>query len=305
MDNHRRTSQRIITVPRRRSAVRFERQIDGQLIAEELKSPHPNHFVARQRTTNAMPEVDLWFAAFADFDGYDAAATGVDLLDEEERRRRDRFLFARDRDSFALSHGVLRLVLSNYSEIEPAAWRYAWNDWGKPHIVEPKAETSLRFNLSHTRGGALIGISRSLEIGVDIEATQRETSCLELADRYFSPSEVAALRQLPDSRQRDRFFELWTLKESYIKARGMGLAIPLDQFSFAFPAEYDPAGEVAPSISFTPPLDDHPEKWRFVERPIGATFRTAAAVCCPRDQPLKMTWRRLRPGPISSAELLV
>ncbi|MBA4020392.1 MAG: 4-phosphopantetheinyl transferase [Pirellula sp.] len=266
----------------------------------------PKTFIrADKNKETEMPEaVDLWFASFADFDGCDAAKTGADLLDDEERRRRDRFLFTRDRDSFALSHGLLRLVLSSYSKTNPAAWTYAWNDWGKPRIVEPAAEASLRFNLSHTRGGALIGVSRSLEVGVDIEATQRETSCLDLADRYFSPSEVAALRQLPDSRQRERFFELWTLKESYIKARGMGLAIPLDQFSFAFPKEYDPAGEVVPAISFTPPLDDQPEEWQFVGRPVGATFRTAAAVRCRRDQQLRMIWRRLRPGPVSEAELL-
>ena len=252
-----------------------------------------------------MLEIDLWFAAFADFDGLDAAATGADFLDAEERRRRDRFLFTRDRDSFALSHGLLRRILSSYLDVDPAAWRYSWNDWGKPRLAGPAAAASLHFNLSHTRGGALIGVSRSLEIGVDIEATQRDASCLDLADRYFSPGEVAALRQLPEVRQRDRFFELWTLKEAYIKARGMGLAIPLDQFSFAFPTAYDASGEVVPSISFTPPLDDDPQKWRFVERPIGATFRAAAAVCRPQDQQVTISWRRLLPGPIDSAEVLL
>ncbi|MGC3970837.1 MAG: 4'-phosphopantetheinyl transferase superfamily protein [Pirellulales bacterium] len=232
-----------------------------------------------------MIEVDLWFANFTEFDAPTFAARYADWLDDDETRRRDRFVFPRDQVSFACSHVVLRHVLSRYEKVAPAAWRFEFNNWGKPRLTADSAPAdsatpagSLEFNLSHTRGAALVGVVRGAELGVDIEMTERDASCLELADRYFSPSEVAALHALPAEQQRERFFELWTLKEAYIKARGMGLAIPLDQFSYAFPAEYSRHAAVAPTISFTPPLIDTPGDWQFVQRPLTPTFRAAAAV---------------------------
>ena len=112
----------------------------------------------------------------------------------------------------------------------------------------------------------------SYDIGVDVERLSRVTKPSLIADRFFAPAEVAALRALPEPQQRQRFFELWTLKESYIKARGLGLAIPLHQFWFAEP-DGDPV-----AISFGPELPDDPHAWQFrlIER--GPEYATAVGV---------------------------
>ena len=95
------------------------------------------------------------------------------------------------------------------------------------------------------------------EVGVDVEDVARDTETVEIADRFFSPFEAAALRALPPARHRERFFSYWTLKESYIKARGMGLSLPLELFSF----HLDDGPAIA--ISFERGLDDDPQTWSF------------------------------------------
>jgi len=238
-----------------------------------------------------MPVVDLWYADYLAFAAEESRTVLEATLDDEERARMARFLFDRDRRSYVISHGLLRIILSTYVAVEPSVWRYRYNDYGKPEIAEPAEHGTLRFNLSHTRGAMLCGVTRDGELGVDVEATARDTSCAELADRYFSPSEVADLRSLPIDGRRDRFFRLWTLKEAYIKARGMGLAIPLDQFSYTFPAD-EPTPAVG--ISFTPPLEDDPRNWQFAERRIAPSFRAAAAVAAVDQRPVTFVWRRIK-----------
>jgi 4'-phosphopantetheinyl transferase len=98
--------------------------------------------------------------------------------------------------------------------------------------VDPIHASPLRFNLSHTEGLVVLAVAGS-DVGVDVEWLDRKGRTVELADRYFAPAEATALRALPTDQQRDRFFDLWTLKESYIKARGLGLAIPLASFAFS------------------------------------------------------------------------
>ncbi len=112
-------------------------------------------------------------------------------------------------------------------------------------------------------------MTRGRDIGVDVEHTPRRTEALEIADRFFSPREVRDLRALPAGEQRSRFFDYWTLKESYIKARGLGLAIPLHRFSFVLP----PAAE--PRLLLDPSLGDDAARWRFWLRSPTAEHRLA------------------------------
>ncbi len=115
-------------------------------------------------------------------------------------------------------------------------------------------------------------VAKDLEIGVDVEDTERKSETVGVADRFFSPREVAALHALPEAAQRGRFFDYWTLKEAYIKARGMGLAIPLDQFSFLL----DGAPPIR--IAFDPRLGDDAATWQFERFTLTARHRTAVAI---------------------------
>ena len=155
-------------------------------------------------------------------------------LDDVELDRLGRFYFAEHRHQFLVARALVRFALSTYhSSIGPADWRFGSNDYGRPTIVNRELVASdLVFNLSHTRGLIVLAFCHGGELGVDVEHCDKSCDNTLLSDQFFSPVEAAALRALPISQQRFRTLDHWTLKEAYIKARGMGLAIPLDSFSF-------------------------------------------------------------------------
>jgi 4'-phosphopantetheinyl transferase len=156
------------------------------------------------------------------------------LLTAEELSKQERFHFARDRHRYLLTRTLVRSVLSRYAPVPPQAWQFANGPFGRPRIDAPGAAEAhgLDFNLSHTDGLIVLALARNIDIGVDVESLGRKAA-LDVADHYFSPAEAQGLSALPSALKAERFFELWTLKESYIKARGMGLQIPLDSFGFA------------------------------------------------------------------------
>ncbi|QQZ39510.1 4'-phosphopantetheinyl transferase superfamily protein [Pseudomonas sp. SK3(2021)] len=113
--------------------------------------------------------------------------------------------------------------------VAPQQWVFASNAWGKPAIVAPGAP--MAFNLSHTEGLVTLALTLENSVGIDVESRQRTTDT-DLAERFFSASEVRYLSSLPTAERASAFISLWTLKEAYIKACGQGLSIPLDSFSF-------------------------------------------------------------------------
>ena len=113
--------------------------------------------------------------------------------------------------------------------VDPAAWRFRSGAHGRPEIAAP--QSPLRFNLSHTEGLAACAIADGDNVGIDVENVTRKHS-RRLAERVFSRRERKTLRELPAAEQARRFFELWTLKEAYLKARGLGLSIPPGALSF-------------------------------------------------------------------------
>jgi 4'-phosphopantetheinyl transferase len=148
-----------------------------------------------------------------------------------ERERAERFVFERDRLRFLVGRSMLRWVLSDYARVAPQAWAFGENEFGRPEIVGPACPLPLRFNVSHTEGLVAVAVCLERPIGVDVEHLERRVTALELAERYFSPLEAADLRRCPDVERAARFFDYWTLKEAYVKARGMGLSAPLREFS--------------------------------------------------------------------------
>lgn len=227
---------------------------------------------AAERLWPAPHEIHLWYA----FDEplWETALLGrcEALLTDDERDRHRRFVFAKDRNQYVIARALVRTTLSRYAPVAPEAWRFSRNRWGKP-AIEPVATlraagaagpsrpwdepwARLSFNLSHARGLVALAVAADLgELGVDVEDTTRHGATVDIADRFFSATEAAALRALPATEQTGRFFTYWTLKESYIKARGMGLAIPLDQFSFHLDDEV--------RISFGEAIQDTPGAWQF------------------------------------------
>lgn len=179
------------------------------------------------------------------------------LLSEEESRRRLRFLFDRDRHTYLVSRALVRTTLSRYADVAPADWQFVANAHGRPEIVRPAGCPPLRFNLSHTGGLAAMAVTLLRDVGIDVEDVTRRDVGLRVAEHYFAAGEVADLFALPPEEQRRAFFDYWTLKEAYIKARGMGLALPLDAFCMRLRSEQ------TPRIEFEPRIDDDPARWSF------------------------------------------
>ena len=152
------------------------------------------------------------------------------LLTTDERERAARYHFEKDRHHFIVARGMLRTILGNYLRMEPEKLRFGYGSHGKPFLFEEQNQAGLRFNLSHSGGLALLAVSRSCELGVDIEFIRPDIAEEKIADRFFSAKEVAMLHTVPDHLQAIAFFNCWTRKEAYIKARGEGLSLPLDLF---------------------------------------------------------------------------
>jgi 4'-phosphopantetheinyl transferase len=226
-------------------------------------------------------EVHVWRVEPEEINDPGLLEAYLGLLSSEEREKQRKFHFERHQRQYLVSHALVRLTLSRYAPVEPRAWTFVTNEYGCPR-VQGEGNAWLRFNLSHTDGMAMVAVARDVDVGVDVEDALRRGETVGLADRFFAPSEVKALKALEASRQRERFFEYWTLKEAYIKARGMGLSLPLDQFAF----ELQP-GE-PPRIAFDPRLKDEPEGWQFVQMGPSKRHMAAVAVRLSRTLPLNV-----------------
>jgi len=190
------------------------------------------------------------------------------ILPTEEKTRLSRLHIQARRDLFLLAHGVLRESLSIHSHVEPAEWRFHCGPHGRPEITP---SFHLRFSLSHTRGLAACAVTVGGDIGIDVEDTSRCWSA-GLAQRYFAVKERRDLQALPAADQRFRFFEYWTLKEAYLKARGVGLALPLDAFSFSR------CTDNRWQIEFDSTVDDDARRWRFESWRVGGLHQAALAM---------------------------
>jgi len=217
-------------------------------------------------------EVHLWIAETSAAHDPARREGYARLLSPEEAARLARFRHAGARDEFLVGRALVRTTLSRYARLAPEAWCFRLNAHGRPDIAEyPDGSPRLIFNLSHTRGLVVCAVTVARELGVDVEYTGRVMT-RDIADRFFAPAEVRALRALPTAEQPRAFFDYWTLKEAYIKARGLGLALPLHQFAFACRAG-GPA-----SVRFSPELEDEAESWQFWQSTPGPDHQIAVAV---------------------------
>ena len=154
------------------------------------------------------------------------------LLSTDEISRANRFRFQKDRTQFIIARGMLRTILSRYLHVQPASLHFGYGAQGKPYLINKNGEPdNLRFNLSHSEEIILYAVTLDQELGIDVERIRPEFATETIAEKFFSPSEVKSLRGLPPVLQPAAFFNCWTRKEAFLKARAEGLTYPLDQFS--------------------------------------------------------------------------
>ncbi|MBX3414749.1 MAG: 4'-phosphopantetheinyl transferase superfamily protein [Pirellulales bacterium] len=234
-------------------------------------------------------EVHVWHCATIDPADVEVLAQAERFLSAEERARAARFFFDRDRHTYLVAHALVRTRLSATTGVDPKDWTFVANKYGRPEVSTPTEHQSLRFNLSHTRGLVACALTWRRDVGVDVENLERLEGSLDVARRFFAEPEVDVLSRVAERDRRRTFFDFWTLKESYIKARGMGLSLPLRQFAF------DLAHESNVSISFGPEIEDDPAHWEFhLSRPT-ERHRLALAVRRPPGESIRVTIREVSP----------
>jgi 4'-phosphopantetheinyl transferase len=198
------------------------------------------------------------------------------LLSPDELERLGRFRFDTNRTEYAVSRGTLRALLGAYLGLSPRELHFAYSEYGRPSLAARLSPGLLSFNISHSGEVVLLAFARVRRIGIDVERIRRDFSTSEIAERFFSPAERAALGQLPADDRHNAFFRCWTRKEAFIKALGEGLSHPLDQFDVSLSPGL-PAALLA-----TRPVADEARRWSLWDIHVPSCYAGAlAAEMCP------------------------
>ena len=240
-------------------------------------APERNGVIRRAQPIRVRPlepgRIELWCAFLPDLDAERLEEVYAALLTEAERARQRRLRFAEDRRRDLAARVLVRTVLSRYASVPPETWVFGVDARGRPRIVAPQPATPLQFNIAHSGDLVVVGVAPGNPLGVDVEQLARRTDTTRL-ERYFAPLEIRQMRALPARARRLRFFELWTLKESYLKARGVGLRMPLHSLAFEFP------GPGAVRLSLAAAVPDRASRWAFAQFTLRDEYMLA--VCAER-----------------------
>jgi 4'-phosphopantetheinyl transferase len=218
----------------------------------------------------AQDEVHLWRASL------DQEPPVVEKLRQTlsaaELGRAARFRIPEARNRFVAARAILRDILSRYVGFGPAELEFGYRPRGKPFLAHYGETAGLKFNLSHSHGLALYGITVGREIGVDVERVRPSPDYEKIAARFFSAAETAALLDLPGELRAESFFRCWTRKEAYIKARGEGLAVSLSSFEVSL------ASGEGPALLRAGDDPSELERWTLLPLPPIAGYAAALAV---------------------------
>ena len=180
-----------------------------------------------------------------------------------------RFRFEKDRRRYLIGRGVLRTLLGRYLDLAPQDLRFETAAAGKPHLASGQGQ--LQFNLAHSGEYVLIAIA-GRAVGIDVEEIDDDFDAREVAAHFFSPGERRDLEMFTGRTRIEAFFECWTRKEAYVKARGEGLSLPLDQFDVSLRP-----GEPARLIA-TRPDPAEARRWQLSGLDVADGYKAALAV---------------------------
>ncbi|MEO6809945.1 MAG: 4'-phosphopantetheinyl transferase superfamily protein [Isosphaeraceae bacterium] len=194
------------------------------------------------------------------------------VLSEDERERADRFRMELHRDHFTAGRGVLRQILGGYLGVGADALVFRKGTFGKPGLAGAEGESSIRFNLTHSGGLALLAVTSRREVGVDIEQVRPMDDAEQIITRFFSRKEQADFLSLPRGQRTAAFFRGWTRKEAYMKATGEGFALALDRFDVSISPD-EPA-----RLLHVEGRPGEPERWSLADLAPGPGFQGALVV---------------------------
>lgn len=149
------------------------------------------------------------------------------LLNADERARGDRFYFSRHKRRFTTARAVLRIILSRYLNTAPERLEFTYGTHGKPAVQNAQ---KLQFNLSHSGDLAILAVGKSYPMGVDVEQYSARPYD-GIAKSLFSEQEFSEFKKIPTALKAAVFFHVWSQKEAFIKASGLGLSYPTKEFN--------------------------------------------------------------------------
>ncbi|UCE62812.1 MAG: 4'-phosphopantetheinyl transferase superfamily protein [Nitrospirota bacterium] len=243
-------------------------------------------------------QVDIWCARLPAVWDDGLFHSYCEILTSEESERYTRFAFENDRRQFLLTRALERDVLSRYLGVEPAALEFTRNEFGKPALAEPSG-CPITYSLSHTKGLSVCAVAFEQMIGVDVESLQRTPSHRDISKRFFAAPEAAYLETIDEGQKRAEFIRLWTLKEAFVKARGLGLSIPLNSF------EIKMYPDRPPWVFFSDEVHGHEADWRFLQIRFGHSFHIAIALNKPKSKELAVRFSTITPLTEERASLIL
>lgn len=241
-------------------------------------------------------QIDVWLTSLSSVCS-NLQRAYLQLLSAPELAKWHRFVAPDAQLQYLVSRALIRTTLSGYADVPEHAWQFETNPYGRPYVSQPDSLRDIHFNLSNTTGLVVCAVTKGFDIGIDVENFTRDLDTDGLAPTVFAPVELAdVLLQGTPGDRRDRFFSYWTLKEAYMKARGMGLSLPLDAFWFDL-------GGPSPLLHVTDRCPDAPERWRFRQYAPTAEHKMAVAVAAPRDTEPSIQLRWVTPMSASGARV--
>jgi 4'-phosphopantetheinyl transferase len=220
----------------------------------------------------AEDEVHVWKVDLS------APVTDVRLLLRDEHERAARFHFERDRQHFKIARIALRSILGRYLNLPPESLEFGQTEYGKPFLTNAEA-AGLLFNLSHSGEVAVIAVAREREVGVDVEFMRADFATFEVAEHFFSVAEIYTLSGLDSHLRTQAFFNCWTRKEAYVKARGEGLSMLLDIFDVSLAPDV-PAAMLNNRVDMS-----EPSRWIFQDLQVASGYAGALVIEALRSQP--------------------
>jgi 4'-phosphopantetheinyl transferase len=189
--------------------------------------------ILKERIVLTDNKIHVYLIQFNLFDDKEC----IQYLSEDELVRAEKLKIEEKKNQFVIARSVLRLLLSSvvgksYQDIE-----FFYGEHGKPSIKESLNKQPIEFNISHSGNYALIAITLSHKVGVDIEEIKFDLDHQSLSKRFFSEQEYSELQRINESQQCDVFYSVWAKKESFIKATGQGVAFGLERFSVSLDEE--------------------------------------------------------------------
>lgn len=216
-------------------------------------------------------EAHVWVIRPEDVRNITILDAAMKMLSRQEQAQCQRFRFPDDSHHYLVSHALVRNLLSKYIDLAPDKWLFEKSEKGKPEIANPNLPP-VRFNLSHTRGLAACIVTSSCDCGIDVERIYSRHNPIGVAKRMFSDTEYKFMLELHGREQLEFFFSRWTLREAYVKARGIGISFPTRKLNFNIASSSDI------NIEFQPDIQDSSNDWQLELLPLTAEHITAVAI---------------------------